>query len=604
MDSMVEVEAMSGMKPFWLSLYNLQQQGALCDVQLYVKDAASGDYEVIPVHKVVLVGSSGYFYTNLVEGGELLDIYHFDGISCENLQMVVDYIYRQMTWDSLSENTEALNAAHTLQIQRHDLDEKPSKVKSVRKPKVMLLKMAYTREPDPDKDSVVDSDGEESQSKTPRAIKLGKHQEKMGVKLKPMSVARQSIAVQTELSIVSSQLIPQKYKQIQFPNLSGIVNENQSEHQGMELGSELAALSLPIKTTYIDVAKSDNAGDQVKGLQSREDPNNICSDAPETVSKKCKSERKAGVEPTESAVSKQMRTGETELYIPDSTVTTPVTGSSGIRRSSRTPKPSRLWKEMDKPLSKQDYVKNTSKNIQVENKNNVVPEVLLLVDMENSEKEITQLVIPMHDSENAIEDIVQNENSAKGVGDEESTSHMKGNKELNDEKETGDKRHVVEEMYEVNLSIDVKSEGSKDNVGVDAESDPDDEPADLPVQSSKGIDMSLDHRKVRKRHQCAACKKVLNSFAGLINHERKVHRMDRSYPCPKCDKSFQVNRQLQTHLSKVHGAIKFSCECGAKFKTREGWRYHYNKQHAVSEYCYNCRINCYVRCYLVYNVYG
>ena len=51
---------------------------------------------------------------------ELLEVYNFDGISPHNLQVVLDFMYRQITWAELTSNSEAAVAADILKVTQHE----------------------------------------------------------------------------------------------------------------------------------------------------------------------------------------------------------------------------------------------------------------------------------------------------------------------------------------------------------------------------------------------------------------------------------------------------------------------------------------------------
>ena len=63
----------------------------------------------------MLVGSSDYF-AHCHEGGDLLDVYNFDGVSAGPLQVVLDYMYRQIQWADIITSSEAEVIADTLKV--------------------------------------------------------------------------------------------------------------------------------------------------------------------------------------------------------------------------------------------------------------------------------------------------------------------------------------------------------------------------------------------------------------------------------------------------------------------------------------------------------
>ena len=132
--------------PFWDYLYQLRQTGVLCDIQLFVKNQQD-EFVSIFAHKVILAASSYYFQSCLSQG-ELLDIYNFDGIHVDNLQIVLDYMYHQISWSELQSNAEATIAAKTLGIMEQTSPPDPVLDRSVLKDtdgnKVLLVKRFST----------------------------------------------------------------------------------------------------------------------------------------------------------------------------------------------------------------------------------------------------------------------------------------------------------------------------------------------------------------------------------------------------------------------------------------------------------------------------
>ena len=132
--------------PFWDYLYQLRETGVLCDIQLFVKNQQD-EFVSIYAHKVILAASSYYFQSCLSQG-ELLDIYNFDGIHVDNLQIVLDYMYHQISWGELQSNAEATIAAKTLGIMEQTSHCDPFLDRSVLKDtegnKVLLVKRFNT----------------------------------------------------------------------------------------------------------------------------------------------------------------------------------------------------------------------------------------------------------------------------------------------------------------------------------------------------------------------------------------------------------------------------------------------------------------------------
>ena len=130
---------------FWEVAQQLQQKGILCDLQLCAPSVDGSSFEVIQAHKVILA-SSCRFFQNCLLTGELLDAYHFDGISKANLQLVIDYVYRKLSWEDLLRNSEAALAAQTIQVVPYEVPHAPTATHKRshgqgKRPKVMFVKM-------------------------------------------------------------------------------------------------------------------------------------------------------------------------------------------------------------------------------------------------------------------------------------------------------------------------------------------------------------------------------------------------------------------------------------------------------------------------------
>ena len=65
--------------------------------------------------QIVLVASSQYF-ADCHANGDLLDVYNFDGVSAGPLQMVLNYMYRQIQWADVLKSPEAQVISDTLKV--------------------------------------------------------------------------------------------------------------------------------------------------------------------------------------------------------------------------------------------------------------------------------------------------------------------------------------------------------------------------------------------------------------------------------------------------------------------------------------------------------
>lgn len=89
-----------------------------------------------------------------------------------------------------------------------------------------------------------------------------------------------------------------------------------------------------------------------------------------------------------------------------------------------------------------------------------------------------------------------------------------------------------------------------------------------------------------KEFSCSACGNTYDSQRGLSIHESKVHGgpVDGSgVDCPGCDRSFSSRPGLITHLSGSGscGSGHECGDCGRTFPTKRGWRHHRKEVHDV-----------------------
>ncbi|KAK2140976.1 hypothetical protein LSH36_1193g00001 [Paralvinella palmiformis] len=121
------VQNESGLAPIWDYLHQLRIDNKLCDIQLlirtkhpledYVDDFAVAD--CIQAHKIILAASS-QFFRRCLDKGELLNVYNFDGIQSKNMQVLVDYMYHQVSWHEVQANEEAAEVARILEVIEHE----------------------------------------------------------------------------------------------------------------------------------------------------------------------------------------------------------------------------------------------------------------------------------------------------------------------------------------------------------------------------------------------------------------------------------------------------------------------------------------------------
>ena len=68
---------------------------------------------------------------------------------------------------------------------------------------------------------------------------------------------------------------------------------------------------------------------------------------------------------------------------------------------------------------------------------------------------------------------------------------------------------------------------------------------------------------------CIECKKVFASSSSMRYHQRVVHSGEKPYKCNMCEKVFNRNDTLQTHIASHSDLKPFMCSvCGKQFGRR------------------------------------
>lgn len=93
----------------------------------------------------------------------------------------------------------------------------------------------------------------------------------------------------------------------------------------------------------------------------------------------------------------------------------------------------------------------------------------------------------------------------------------------------------------------------------------------------------VEHGEKRPTANCRECNKVFANEVNLRLHVRSVHLRERNYQCGLCTMRFFTTTDQRRHerTHSVAEADLISCTyCDTKFKSKDSWRRHVNKQHA------------------------
>ena len=80
----------------------------------------------------------------------------------------------------------------------------------------------------------------------------------------------------------------------------------------------------------------------------------------------------------------------------------------------------------------------------------------------------------------------------------------------------------------------------------------------------KSADISIVHKGTKKRHNCELCGKNFIDNSQLIRHKETVHEGIKKFSCEFCQKNFGAKSALKRHVNSVHNGFK--CEiCGQNY---------------------------------------
>ena len=78
-----------------------------------------------------------------------------------------------------------------------------------------------------------------------------------------------------------------------------------------------------------------------------------------------------------------------------------------------------------------------------------------------------------------------------------------------------------------------------------------------------------------KISQCDICGRICESKRLLQDHIDSVHIKLMNLNCKDCDKRFALERQLKSHVQKIHAEKEYECDtCNLKFARKCAWKRH------------------------------
>lgn len=80
------------------------------------------------------------------------------------------------------------------------------------------------------------------------------------------------------------------------------------------------------------------------------------------------------------------------------------------------------------------------------------------------------------------------------------------------------------------------------------------------------IDHGADEIRPARKHLCTVCGIWLSSGHNLNIHDKVVHKQERDFPCPHCDRSFSFAHHLRAHINRHTGYRPHTCQtCNKNF---------------------------------------
>ena len=578
--------SVEGEVSFWSLAQRLQAEGHLCDVRLVVNSPDDAEANgVIHAHKLVLVWASQLFRSAL-EAGDLLDAYNFVGISRDNLQIVVDYMYRRCTLNDVKENTEAAFAAQAIQVIT-DWAEREGELggelegKPFQKEGTQILVEENVEEIVADN---AEETGEEISCEETEADADGEKEKEIVVKIC-------SKEVQSQQGKVS----PTRTKKT-----DSIINENKCEQSLRSTEGTKDDSGQGTKHTSNPIKLSENSSNSPS-----EQPESCASDLleqPESVASNDSSDNALRVNPalltkvTQSlnpvVKLRQLPTIIRNFPPKPSPVSSSQSVAATLKPSPKTPKVRSSVKS--RPISKTE----------VTSTNEPAP-ILGRSSSGRRRKTINYRLMAEGPTFKVEEEEEEKEEEVSSDSDQEEESPIDKKRTLDEidpdfRAPRVDMKRVRRAVKAIDFPLgSANSEGSTpekecDTSRVDEDKKPSQastEPTPADVSSKKVVSADVSSKKVGSKKvddvqfKCKDCPRVFTKKSSLTLHGKAVHGTHSKFTCEICDMVFRSLRKLDKHRSDAHGLLQPHCcsTCGLTFKTREGLKVHVTKKHTDGE---------------------
>ncbi|XP_045781788.1 zinc finger and SCAN domain-containing protein 2-like [Maniola jurtina] len=98
------------------------------------------------------------------------------------------------------------------------------------------------------------------------------------------------------------------------------------------------------------------------------------------------------------------------------------------------------------------------------------------------------------------------------------------------------------------------------------------------------------HDMTPEIHKCLACEKTFTTPNALNSHTRRIHLVDKRYPCTECEMTFFSGVELTYHMAKHTGKKEFQCDiCSKRFSRKCGLFLHMHIHTNVKRFtCTHC----------------
>ena len=591
--------SVEGEVSFWSLAQRLQAEGHLCDVRLVVNSPEDAEANgVIHAHKLVLVWASQLFRSAL-EAGDLLDAYNFVGISRDNLQIVVDYMYRRCTLNDVKENTEAAFAAQAIQVIT-DWAEREGELggelegKPFQKEGTQILVEENVEEIAAD---TAEDTGEEINCEETEADADGEKEKEIVVKICSKEVQGQQGKVSpTRTKKTESIINENKCEQSVTVSVRSTEGTKDDSGQGIKLTSNPSKLSENILNSPREQPEScaSDLGEQPESVASNDSSDNALRVNPTLLTK---------VTQSLNPVVKLRQLPTIIRNFPPKPI--PVSSSQTVSVSSSqsvaaTPKPSPKTPKVTSSVKHRPISKT-----EVTSANEPAP-ILGRSSSGRRRKTINYRLMaegPTFKVEEEEEEKKEEEVSSDSDQEEESPIDKKRTLDEIDPDFRAprvDMKRVRRAVKAIDFPLgSANPEGSTpekvcDTSKVDEDKKPSQdstEPTPAGVSSKKVGSADVTSKKVASKKlddvqfKCKDCPRVFTKKSSLTLHGKAVHGTHSKFTCEICDMVFRSLRKLDKHRSNAHGLLQPHCcsTCGLTFKTREGLKVHVTKKHTDGE---------------------